>query len=468
MIFNSLEFIPFFVVVYSLYLCVRHRTWQNAVLLVASYVFYGYAAPAYVFLLAFYTLVGFFTGLAVERRQRPWRRWILSAAVVSNLGVLAYFKYADFFIEQVAAALAALGWSSPLQPLKVVLPIGVSFFAFQCIAYMVDVYRGDVRACRSFLDFAVFKAFFPQLVAGPIERARHMLPQFERTRRIDAGAIRDGLYFVLLGYVLKCVVADRVASLVDYQFTFVASVDRTPESVVRGMLAFGIQIYGDFAGYTYIALGLARLMGIELSRNFLAPYLATDIQEFWRRWHVTLSNWLRDYLYIPLGGSRHGEGRTLINLLVTMALGGLWHGASWNFVIWGVLHGAGLVAHRITKPLRERLPDGVRTYGGWLLTLVFVMFGWGIFRVHSMADLSAMLRALMSVDPVALVSDSQTWILVAILATVIGVQYAEERRSGSTWVSRLPLEGRVAVYVASLASVLAMGFGSHRFIYFQF
>ena len=468
MIFNSLEFIPFFLVVCTLYVLARRRTWQNAVLLVASYGFYGYAEPAYVFLLGFYTLVGFSTGLALERVQGAVRRWLLASAVASNLGVLAYFKYADFFIAQVATALGAVGVALPLGALNVVLPIGVSFFAFQCIAYMVDVYRGEVRACRSLLDFAVFKAFFPQLVAGPIERARHMLPQFERPRTVDAAAIRDGIYFVLLGYVLKCVVADRVASLVDYQFRFIASADRTPESLVLAIVAFGIQIYGDFAGYTYIALGLARVMGIELSRNFLAPYLATDIQEFWRRWHVTLSFWLRDYLYVPLGGSRRGEARTCVNLLLTMALGGLWHGASWNFVIWGVFHGAGLVVHRFTKPLRESLPGVVRVYGGWLLTLVFVMFGWGIFRVHSMADLASMVRAVASVNLVTLLQDPQAWVLGAILATVIAVQYVEEQRSDSTWVSRLPLEGRIAVYAASLGSVLAIGFGSHRFIYFQF
>jgi alginate O-acetyltransferase complex protein AlgI len=469
MIFNSVSFLPFFLIAYALYLAARKRVLQNVVLLVASYVFYGWAAPKYTLLLAFYTLVSFFGALAIERAHSDWtRRAILTASVVVNLGVLAYFKYANFFIAQVNGAFEVFGRRSPLPAVEVILPIGVSFFTFQCIAYLVDVYRRELTPTRSLLDFAVFKSFFPQLVAGPIERGRHMLPQLARARRIASADIRDGLYFVLLGYVLKCAVADRVAGFVDYQFLSVASVDRTPEMMLLAIVAFGIQIYGDFAGYTYIALGLARLLGLELFRNFKAPYLATDIQEFWRRWHVTLSEWLRDYLYKPLGGSRGSAARTCANLAITMGLGGLWHGASWTFIVWGLYHGAGLIVHRLTKPLRERLPDRVRTLGGWVLTLVFVMYGWAIFRVGTLAELGEINSALSRVQLQTLLSLDETRVIGLALLLILAIQYLEETRAPESLVSRLPVPARAAVYCAGTAIVLAVGFGSYRFIYFQF
>ena len=469
MIFNSVAFIPFFLVVYAAYLAARTRTLQNTVLLVASYYFYGYAAPKYVLLLAFYTLVSFAAAIAIEQTGSRWpRRLILTASVATNLGVLVYFKYANFFIAQVAEAYRALGRTSPWPGVDVILPIGVSFFTFQCVAYIVDVYRGELKATRNLLDFAVFKSFFPQLVAGPIERGRHMLPQLAKARRVSKADVRDGIYFILLGYVLKCAIADRVAGFVDYQFLPVDSVDRTPEMMLLAIVAFGIQIYGDFAGYTYIALGLARLMGLELFRNFKAPYLATDIQDFWRRWHVTLSEWLRDYLYKPLGGSRASIPRTYLNLLITMGLGGLWHGASWTFIVWGLYHGGGLVLHRLTRPLRERLPMPVRTYGGWLLTLTFVMFGWAIFRVQTVSELTSIVSVLSRVQLQTLLSLSETRVIGLTLMLLLGVQYVEESRESASLVSRVHPVTRAALYSMGVATVLAVGFSSYRFIYFQF
>jgi alginate O-acetyltransferase complex protein AlgI len=469
MIFNSVQFIPFFLIVYGLYLAARTRVLQNVVLLAASYVFYGWAAPKYTLLLAFYTLVSFFGALAIARAESALpRRLLLAATVIVNLGVLVYFKYANFFIAQINSAYGALDRPAPLSGIDVILPIGVSFFTFQCIAYLVDVYRRELTPTTNLLEFAVFKSFFPQLVAGPIERGRHMLPQLAQARRVSMADVRDGMYFILLGYVLKCAIADRVAGFVDYQLMPVFSADRTPEMMLLAIVAFGIQIYGDFAGYTYIALGLARLMGLELFRNFKAPYLATDIQDFWRRWHVTLSEWLRDYLYKPLGGSRHSVPRTYVNLIITMGLGGLWHGASWTFIVWGLYHGAGLVIHRVTKPLRERLPDAVRTYGGWALTLVFVMFGWAIFRVRTMGELGSIVSALSRVQLQRLFELEATAVIGLTLALLLLVQYLEESRVSPSLVSRLSPAARVAVYFMGAATVLAIGFGSYRFIYFQF
>jgi D-alanyl-lipoteichoic acid acyltransferase DltB (MBOAT superfamily) len=469
MIFNSVAFIPFFLVVYAAYLAARTRTRQNVVLLAASYCFYGYAAPRYVLLLAFYTLVSFAAAIAIERARSGWaRRAILTGSVAINLGVLVYFKYAHFVIAQIGEAYRAFGRSSPLPSIDVLLPIGVSFFTFQCVAYIVDVYRGELTATRNLLEFAVFKSFFPQLVAGPIERGRHMLPQLAKARRVSRADVRDGLYFILLGYVLKCAIADRVAGFVDYQFLPIDSVDRTPEMMLLAIFAFGIQIYGDFAGYTYIALGLARLMGLELFRNFKAPYLATDIQDFWRRWHVTLSEWLRDYLYKPLGGSRASVPRTCLNLLITMGLGGLWHGASWTFIVWGLYHGAGLVLHRLTRPLRERLPMAARLYGGWLLTLAFVMFGWAIFRVQTVSELASIVSVLSRVQLTALLSLDETRVIGATLLVLLLVQYLEESRDGASLVSRAHPAARAALYSMGAATVLAVGFSSYRFIYFQF
>ena len=470
MLFNSQRFVIFFAIVYTLYLLARDRVQQNIIILVASYVFYAWAAPRYLVLLIFYTLATFGIAIGIDRATTPlWRRVYLIAGIAVNLGVLGYFKYANFFITEVSAVLVRVGFAPHPTVLNILLPIGVSFFTFQSLAYLIDVYRRVSPATTDLLTFAVFKAFFPQLVAGPIERAHNMMPQIAAPRTLTASNILQGVYWVLLGFFLKCVIADRVAPIVDYNFSILDGPNRGPLAALNGILGFTLQIYGDFAGYTYIALGTARLMGFQLQRNFLAPYLATSLQDFWRRWHVTLSFWLRDYLYVPLGGSRRGTVRTYANLLLTMALGGLWHGASWNFVIWGIYHGCGLAIQRTVSPYLGWIPDVARSVGGWALTLFFVMFGWVLFRASSMSEFTDIIGRLTHAGPVTSTDLQAFLVLLAFSVIVILVQRIEEFDPvHAPKMSELARPVRVGAFALMFLAVFAVGFGEYRFIYFQF
>jgi alginate O-acetyltransferase complex protein AlgI len=470
MLFNSGAFLVFFPVVYATYLALPSQRLQNLLLLGASYVFYGWTAPRYVAILALYTLVTFLIGVAIEKAAtKRTRKWMLYLGVGINLAVLGYFKYAGFLAAEVARAFTALGFQADEITLKVFLPIGVSFFTFQSIAYLVDVYRGQFPATRNLLVFAVFKAFFPQLVAGPIERAAHMMSQIEHPRVVSASDVAQGTFWILLGYFLKAVIADRVAPLADYNFSEISGPDRGGLAAANGVWAFTLQIYGDFAGYTYIALGIARLLGFRLQRNFLGPYLATNIQEFWRRWHVTLSSWLRDYLYIPLGGSKRAPFRTYLNLIATMALGGLWHGASWTFLLWGLYHGVALAAHNALKPAMANLPGTVRLFGGWIATMLIVMGGWTLFRVASFSELEALTRRLFDwTTGVTSEELGASLVLLLFSVTVLVVQWAEERKPSRTTFGPVMHPWQIGVLVMLFLSVLSVGFSEHRFIYFQF
>jgi alginate O-acetyltransferase complex protein AlgI len=296
-----------------------------------------------------------------------------------------------------------------------------------------------------------------------------MMPQIAAPRTITTNDILQGVYWVLLGFFLKCVVADRVAPIADYNFSILEGPNRGPLAALNGILGFTLQIYGDFAGYTYIALGTARLMGFQLQRNFLAPYLATSLQDFWRRWHVTLSFWLRDYLYVPLGGSRRGTVRTHANLLLTMALGGLWHGASWNFVIWGIYHGCGLAIQRAVSPYLAWVPNAARSIGGWALTLLFVMFGWVLFRASSMSEFTDILGRLTHAGPVTDTDMEAFLVLLAFSVIVILTQRIEEFDPiHAPKMSELAQPVRVGAFALMFLAVFAVGFGEYRFIYFQF
>jgi D-alanyl-lipoteichoic acid acyltransferase DltB (MBOAT superfamily) len=400
MLFHSWVFAAFLAAVLALYAVLPHRA-QNRMLLVASYVFYGYWDWRFLGLLLASTVVDFTVALALERSASARaRRALLVTSCVVNLGLLGVFKYFGFFVESAAELAGALGvdWAPPV--LAVVLPVGISFYTFQTLSYTVDVYRGQQRAARDLGDFALFVSFFPQLVAGPIERAGALLPQIAAPRRVTAEDVRAGAWLVLQGSFLKLVVADNLAFFVDQAFGPYQEVDGT--IALLGVYAFAFQIYGDFAGYSSIARGIARLLGFRLSVNFAVPYLARNPSEFWRRWHITLSTWLRDYLYIPLGGSRHGRVRTAVALLVTMTLGGLWHGAAWTFVLWGVFHGLVLVVHRAVRGrapaagaarpsrARSRLHSALACF----VTFHLVCFGWLLFRAGSLAQVGSFLAAL--------------------------------------------------------------------------
>ena len=395
MIFHSLDFVAFFLITLAAYWLLQQRA-QNVLLLVASYVFYGWVHPWWPVLLFATTFVDYWAARGMAGVPEPgppprglrvvgWERrklW-LWLSIVSNLGLLGFYKYFEFFVENVAAAGEAIGWPVPQIALRVILPAGISFYTFQSMSYTIDVYRGHAPARSRFVDVAAFVSFFPHLVAGPIMRATNLLPQFERERTFDPAAARDATLLVVWGLFKKLVIADNVGVIANKVFAL-----ESPEFFVlwAGVFAFAIQIYADFSAYTDIARGVAKWYGFDLIRNFERPYLATGPADFWRRWNISLSTWFRDYVYIPLGGSRHGRWRAAGNIVITFLVSGLWHGASWNYVLWGAYHGVLLLIGRwfAQAPSRKpQAPRALRVLGMFILTCV----GWLIFRETEIAQL---------------------------------------------------------------------------------
>jgi alginate O-acetyltransferase complex protein AlgI len=378
-LFTDWIYPAFLVVTLSLYYCVRHRP-QNFVLLVASYVFYAWWDWRFAGLLLLLTFVTYLCALSIAgTKGKTRRRVFLQIAIATSLGALLFFKYANFFLTSADALLNRLGSSPHTHRLNLILPIGISFYTFQTLSYVIDVYRGTVKPCLGFVDFALYVGFFPKLLAGPIERAGKLLPQIQNPRTITVDKAVSGVWLIVIGFFKKVAIADYLAFSVGEIFG--NPTHEHPSVLLMVVFFYTIQIYCDFAGYIDIARGTARLFGFELSENFRLPYLARNITHFWSRWNITLSNWFRDYLFFPLGGIQKGRRREYLNVLMTMGLVGLWHGASWNFVVWGLLHGAALVVHR--KVVRDsdirwiqRLPGVV----SWFLTLMFVSLSWVLFR----------------------------------------------------------------------------------------
>src|SRR3954454_21071246 len=376
--FPTIEFAAFFVVVFILSwaLMPHPRAWRPFIV-VASYVFYGWIDWRWVLLLAGSTLVNTVAARVIARSpSQAMRKRALIAAIVFDLGLLCVFKYLSFFVSQVDNSLDSIGLGSPLPLLQIVLPIGISFFTFQAISYVVDVYRGDTPAA-SLGDVAILQAFFPHLIAGPIVRANELLPQLRTPRDPRAVLAGPGLFLIVGGFIKKTVVADELArKIVDPVFNDPSS--HSGLETLAAIYGFAAQIYCDFSGYTDMAIGLALLLGYQLPQNFNRPYLALSLQDFWRRWHMTLSRWLRDYLYIPLGGNRKGRAKTYRNIMITMLLGGLWHGAAWTFVIWGGIHGTAMSVERWT---REHFRSfHVPAWVAWLITFHVVCLAWIFFR----------------------------------------------------------------------------------------
>jgi alginate O-acetyltransferase complex protein AlgI len=395
MMFDTFGYWVFFAVGLVAYWSLRDRP-ARAWLVALSYAFYAMWDWRFVALLVGSTLANFLLGRRIEAAEAPARRRWLVAAIAFNLGLLGFFKYCNFFIASFAALVGAdaNGWL-----LDIVLPVGISFFTFEGIAYAVDVYRRELPAIRRPLDYAVFMAFFPHLIAGPIIRPHDFFPQLEQRRALEEDDRRWGLREILKGLLKKVAIADFFALVADAGFDGTPYHDH-PVPAAIAVFAFSMQIYFDFSGYTDIARGCARLFGYRFPPNFARPYLAADIADFWRRWHISLSSWLRDYLYIPLGGNRKGEARTYLNLMIVMGLGGLWHGASWNFALWGLYHGAMLAVHRLWRGAVarrgwQRRVDAPVLAPAWVaLTFVLVTLGWVPFRAHDFAATGAMLRAL--------------------------------------------------------------------------
>jgi alginate O-acetyltransferase complex protein AlgI len=469
--FNSLEYFAFLPVVLALYWSVPHRA-RLWLLFGASYLFYGWWDVRFLLLLGLSTVVDFTVARALHRSDDERRRLrLLLLSLCVNLGILGTFKYANFFIDSANKAFDRLGLGSVTdRGLSIILPVGISFYTFQTLSYTFDVYRRRMEPTDDLLTFAVYLSFFPQLVAGPIERATHLLPQFQRPAPVPSSSeVRSGLVLILQGIFKKVVIADALAPMV--QGTFGNAPNAGAVTLVVGVYAFALQIYGDFSGYTDVARGSARLLGIDLMRNFEQPYFSRTVTEFWRRWHISLSTWLRDYLYVPLGGNRSTSGRTARNLMLTMLLGGLWHGAAWTFVAWGAIHGTLLA---IERPFRNRSwadperPVARRDLFRILLTFHLVCFAWIFFRAADFANASDVIRGIVTLrgGPV----DAGNIALLALASgAVLLLDLAQRRTNDQAAVLRLPAVPRGLIYGAAAVAVLVFSGGTPvPFLYFQF
>ncbi len=379
MIFTSLSFLLFFLSVLLLLAVFKRQAARTYILLIASYVFYGWWSPVFVLLILVTSVWAWAFGLLIDRTDDEVKKSrYLFVSVAFSLGVLAYYKYAEFLAQ---SFYAALGWQWTYD-LGIVLPVGISFFTFQTLSYSIDLRKGKIPVCESPTKFMLFVAFFPQLVAGPIVRASDFLPQLEKKIRISSKNIVIGAQLFLGGALQKTLIADNMSTFVDPIFAEPALY--SAETLWLGLAAYSIQIFCDFCGYSLMAIGIAKMLGFDLPENFRMPYLSRSITEFWRRWHISLSSWLRDYLYIALGGNRKGKARMYSHLMITMLLGGLWHGASWNFVLWGALHGIALAIHKIwddrTRDYSELKATPLYSSIAWLSTLTFAALLWIPFR----------------------------------------------------------------------------------------
>lgn len=470
MLFNSIEYAILLVVVFFAYWALSRLHLARSLLLVAAgFVFYASWNAKYLFLLLVAATVDFFIANAIARTDVARRRKaLLALSVVIGLGNLCAFKYFNFFVDSFVAAAGALGMKVRATHLGVLLPVGISFYTFETISYSIDVYRRKIQPTKSYLHFLLFVSFFPHLVAGPIVRGADFLPQLDRSPRLEPGMAERGLFLICLGLVKKVAIADYLAvNLVDRVFDFP---DRFASlEVLAGVYGYAVQIYCDFSGYSDIAIGSALLFGLRLTQNFDAPYTAVSLQDFWRRWHMSLSSWLRDYLYISLGGSRGTAWQTYRNLAATMLLGGLWHGASWTFVIWGALHGGGLALSRAMGwDERAAGRTGARRVLAVVLTFHFVCFAWVFFRATTFGGAIDVLRQIGSFVPGHANLGPK---VVLVLALGLVAHHVPDRlmlRAEHAF-GRLPSVGMAAVVLGAIAVVSALAQSEAApFIYFQF
>lgn len=484
MIFNSLQFVIFFPLVLLLATLLRARVVaRNVMLLAASYYFYGIWDWRFLGLLMLSTVIDWGVGRALGPKpvgdaataaELQRRRVLLIVSCVVNLSILGFFKYYGFFASSVVEGLRHLGVEAHPTLLHVVLPVGISFYTFQSMSYTIDVYRGDLPPEKSLLNFALYVAFFPQLVAGPIERATTLVPQVQTQRRARREDLYYGFYLICWGLFKKVVIADNAAPIADMVF---AAKDPGGLTVLIGVYAFAVQIYGDFSGYTDIARGTARMLGFDLMENFNHPYFAVNPSDFWRRWHISLSTWLRDYLYIPLGGSRKGERRTYINLMTTMVLGGLWHGAAWNFVFWGIYHGGILCIHRLAQPWLDRFkPRTNLSSNAWLVVRVVFFFhvtclGWLFFRASSAPQVWQMVSAVVTRPHFdrSVLNDTAILTFFCTAGTMFLIEVVQYWSKEYAVVFRWPVVVRAMIYAAGILAFALFGnYQGVQFIYFQF
>ncbi|MEY4830717.1 MAG: hypothetical protein RLZZ562_2513 [Planctomycetota bacterium] len=475
MIFSEPRFLVFFLVVFAVHWALQSNALRKHWLLVASLFFYGCWDWRFLFLIAGAATVDWFVSMRIEDARAAGKKtksWLL-VSLIYNLGTLGFFKYFNFFVDSAVVFFEWLGLPVSRVTLEITLPAGISFFTFQTMSYTIDVYRGELKAVRGYLDFLLYVTFFPQLVAGPIVRASTFLPQLDVKRKFEDVDVHSALGQFLSGFIKKSVVADMIARPADE--VFAAPQDYSAGSIAIAVFCYSIQIYCDFSGYSDMAIGTARLLGYELCRNFNFPYLATSITDFWRRWHMSLSTWLRDYLYISLGGNRGSRWFTHRNLMLTMLLGGLWHGAGWNFVIWGAIHGIALVVH---KEWIRVVGAGRMPFVSRLVTLYTVMLAWIFFRARTFGEAWTMAKAWVVLESpgtkeVTLWSWSAEhvmWERFAILLVPLLVLHVLTNLNTHLWLRRV-LPSPVVTLLLGCVSALALAFmplEARPFIYFQF
>ena len=479
MLFNSFEFVAFLILFIVIFFSVPKRA-QPFVLLVASYIFYMGWRPAFALLLAFTTVVDYFTARWMGATEDPRsRKLAMITALTINLGILGTVKYLDFAISNIVGAAGFFGYVLPDYALGLILPVGISFYTFQSIGYTIDVYNRKVEPERDFITYAQYVSFFPQLVAGPIERAGHMLPQFRKPHFLRRENIAPAMWLIGYGLFKKMCVADAIAPVVSGIFSAPGDYDGAYN--LLGALLFAIQIYCDFSGYSDIARGVARLIDFDLMINFKQPYFATSLTDFWRRWHISLSTWFRDYLYLPLGGNRVTTGRWAVNTMIVFVVSGIWHGAAWTFVIWGALHGAGLLIERGLKALfgdsaLHRAARPALPIVGWIWTMAIVLIGWIFFRAGTLENALTSIRSfghmgtlsyetfkVLNLPSFEIVTLIGSLVLLIIVDWQIAHPGGTMRRLGTQrWIA-IPA-GVALAYLVLLFGV----FGRMDFIYFQF
>ena len=469
-LFNSLEFLFFLPIVFALYwLCAGRANLRNLVIVIASYAFYGWWDYRFLALLALSTASSYSSGIAIERcKERKIGKWICAANVVFNLSILAFFKYFNFFGENFARMMDMLGWHTDWVMLDILLPVGISFYTFQAIGYTIDVYRRSTEASHNPITFAAFISFFPQLVAGPIERAGNMLHRFSGKVSFS-DKFYDGSRQMLWGFFKKMVIADNCAVFVDMVWDKYDVLNGS--TMLLAAVFFTFQIYGDFSGYSDIAIGTGKLFGIDLSTNFKTPYFATNIGDFWRRWHISLMSWFRDYIYIPLGGSRVSKIITARNILLVFALSGLWHGANWTFVTWGIYHAILLIAYSLFISKIKLPKSAITSVIGALLTFAAATIGWIIFRSADIYEAWGIISKIFSASLFDYVTTNKEHYLVyiAIMLVVEWIYRKQEHALCIVGTGILKYKAaRWAVYYLIVVAILLLAGPNGTFIYFQF
>lgn len=482
MLFNSLDFALFLPLVFGIYWALRNYPLriQNTFLLLSSYVFYGWWDWRFLLLIAFSTLTDFIIGNQLSKTEnKNLRRWLLALSLIINLGILGFFKYFNFFIDNLNGAFSLFGSDLSFRGLELILPVGISFYTFQTLSYTIDIYNRKISATKNIISFASFVSFFPQLVAGPIERAKHLLPQFENSRRFSRQKATDGLRQILWGLFKKMVIADQCAIFVE--FCFNNPTEHSGSTLALGAFFFTIQIYGDFSGYSDIAIGTARLFGFDLMRNFNFPYFSRNIAEFWRRWHISLSTWFRDYVYIPLGGSKSSKSKVVRNIFVVFLISALWHGANWTFVVWGVIHALFYVPLLYIKSTRSftntvaehSILPSLKESFLMIVTFLITTLAWIFFRAESVALAIEYLLAIFSKSLFSIPKFSNSMAAVIALCFILFMFVVE-------WLARFHNYGlekfalswkrpyRWAFYYALIACLLYFYGNQQEFIYFQF